>query len=33
MGSTEEFGAAISVALFTIFEERVSAVQHDIVDW
>ncbi len=33
VGSPDEIGAAISVALFTVFEQRVSAVQHDIVNW
>lgn len=33
IGSRDEFGAAIGVALFTIFEQRVTAVRHDVIDW
>lgn len=33
VGSPDEIGAAISVALFSVFEQRVSAVQHDIINW
>ncbi len=33
IGSPDEIGAAISVVLFSIFEQRVSAVRHDIVNW
>ena len=32
-GSINEFGAAVGVTLFTIFEQRVTAERHDIVNW
>ncbi len=32
-GSPSEFGAAVGVSLFTIFQQRVTAERHDIVNW
>ncbi len=31
--SVNEFGAAVAVSLFTIFQQRVTAERHDIVNW